>query len=488
MCHLFGGDALFLHPMKTLLSFATLSLLGILPMTPSAWADDAAQGQAAALGQSSIRSGSRNKHPDAQWFPDAGLGLFIHWGVISSRGSGDLSWCMLANKPWRDQTITPHQYYDTIRDWKPEAVDYDAMLAAAKAAGFQYAVMVTKHHDGFTLWPSQAGDLGTKTAFGGRDFVKEFTQACRKHGLKVGLYYSPPDWWFDRHYKNFNYRGKPPLDMDHKPTPRAPFPKDHASKRAALVKKQVTELMTQYGKIDLLWFDGGGREISNDAVRKLQPGIVINGRNRGGGDYGDSEVTLPAKRFHGWYETCATCWPSRKWAYTEEYGFDDAKLALTKLVLLRAWGGNLLANIGPKGDGSVPPQALSCWKDMADWMKHSGESVIGTQAGPWPEQSNVPITTRPKAAYLHILPQLPERYPNTPSDEKKFALTKQIMPALPPVVDRVIWKKAPRPSRVVLLRTGKEIPFSYENQILSIHLPMELQKSHTVEVLKIDIP
>ena len=408
-----------------LVFFLTL-LLALQP----ARADDAASGQAAALGQAKQVSGLSNPHPDAQWFPAAGLGLFIHWGVASPRASGDLSWAMLANKPWRDQTITPNAYYATIRDWRPNRMDYDAMLAAAKAAGFSYAVMVTKHHDGFTLWPSDAGDLGTKFTFNGRDFVREFTDACRKHGLKVGLYYSPPDWWFDRAYKNFNYKGKPALDLDHQPVVLPPKPADHDARRAALVRTHVTELLTRYGQIDLLWFDGGHGEIPNAEVRSLQPGIVINKRNGGQGDYGDTEVTLPAKRFTGWFETCATSWPSRKWAYTEEYGFDTAGLTLTKLVLLRAWGGNLLANLGPKGDGTVPAPALAAWADLAAWMHHSRESVIGTQGGPWPEQANVPVTTRPGAAYLHFLPALPERYPGTPADEKKYSRTKDILPTL----------------------------------------------------------
>lgn len=449
-------------------------------------ADDAASGQAIALGQSKERFGSQNTHPDAQWFPDAGLGLFIHWGVVSTRGSGDLSWCMLANKPWRDQTITPADYYATISDWKPDRVDYDSLLSAAKAAGVGYAVMVTKHHDGFTLWPSAGGDLGTKFSFGGRDFVREFTDACRKHGLKVGLYYSPPDWWFDRKYKNFNYATKPAYDMNHQPVTIPAKPAGHDAARAALVKTQVTELLTRYGKIDLIWFDGGGGEIPNMEVRRLQPGIVVNGRNRGPGDYGDSEVSLPATRFKGWFETCATCWPSRKWAYTEEYGFDTASLALTKLVLLRAWGGNLLANVGPKGDGSVSAETLTCWADMEKWMRHSRESVIGTRGGPWPESVNVPVTTRVGAAYLHFLPALPERYPNTHPDEKKFARTKEILRSLPDPVTSAVWKNAPRPQRVVLLRIGQELPFQYEGTTLTVPMPAELRDNTSVDVVKVD--
>jgi alpha-L-fucosidase len=300
-----------------------LTLLSLLALTAIASADQAADAQAAALDQATQKPISSNKHPDAQWFPDAGLGLFIHWGLASVGATGDLSWGMLANKPWKDQTVTPNTYYGWAKQWKPDKVDYDAQLAQAKTAGFTYAVMVTKHHDGFTLWPSKFGDIGTSQFLGGRDFVNEFTAACRKHGLKVGLYYSPPDWWFDREYKSFAYRG-PAFDMDHKPVTLSKKPAGHDAKRKALVTGQVTELLSNYGKIDLIWFDGGKGEIPNAEVRRLQPGIVVNRRNGGGGDYGDSEGKLPEKRPSGWFETCETCWPAGKWSYTEEYGWDTA--------------------------------------------------------------------------------------------------------------------------------------------------------------------
>jgi alpha-L-fucosidase len=362
-------------------------------------------------------------------------------------------------------------------------MDYDKILGAVKAAGATYAVMVTKHHDGFTLWPSDFGDIGTKQSFGGRDFVKEFTDACRKHGLKVGLYYSPPDWWFDRQYKNFSM-GKQVLDMDHKPVKLPARPKDHDAKRAELVRGQVTELLTNYGKVDLIWFDGGKGEIPNTEVRRLQPGVVINKRNGGNGDYGDSEVGLPGKRFSGWFETCATCWPSKKWAYTEEYGFDDAPMTLTKLVLLRAWGGNLLANLGPMGDGSAPQEAYACWSDMAKWMEHSRESVIGAKAGPWPGPVNLPVTTRGGAVYIHFLPDLPEIYPNTPPDEKKFTKTRSVMPSLPPFTKTAVWANAPKPAKVTLLRTGQEIPHTFDNGTLTITLPDNL-RTGSVDVVKV---
>lgn len=434
--------------MKSL--FATL-----LALCTIARADQAADSQAAALGQLSQKPISSNTHPDAQWFPDAGLGLFIHWGIASVGASGDISWGMLANKPWKDQTVPPNTYYSWVKQWKPDKVDYDSQLAQAKAAGFTYAVMVTKHHDGFTLWPSAHGDLGTKQHLGARDFVKEYVSACRRHGLKVGLYYSPPDWWFDREYKSFAMRG-PSLDMDHKPVTLPKRPVDHDAKRKALVAGQVTELLSNYGKIDLIWFDGGNGEIPNAKVRQLQPGIVINRRNGGGGDYGDSEGKLPEKRFKGWFETCETSWPAGKWSYTEDWGWDSATETLARLVRLRAWGGNLLANVGPKGDGSLPAQALSAWKEMGEWMEHSRESVIGAGPGPFPESVNAPVTTRDRVAYIHFLPSTIE----------------------------VVWKNAPTYQKATLLRTSDSIPITYQNQELRISIPPTLRTS-SVDTIKL---
>ncbi len=467
--------------MKKQLLMLVVSAVLVAQSVPAA--DDAANEQAATLGQAGKTSSGVNQHPDAQWFPNAGLGLFIHWGIAAIQAKGDLSWCMLANKSWYDATIPPDDYYGSIKQWHPEKMDYDRMLAAAKAAGFTYAVMVTKHHDGFTFWPSAFGDIGTKHSFNGRDFVKEYVDACRKHGLKVGLYYSPPDWWFDRHYRSWAMSG-PALGMDHQPVTLSKKPADHDRKRADLVRGQVTELLTKYGKIDLLWFDGGKGEIANVEVRRLQPGIIINRRNGGRGDYSDSEGVLPAKRFSGWFEACVTCWPMRKWSYTEAYGFNDAPFTLTSLVLLRAWGGNLLANVAPKGDGSVPEPALACWDEMAQWMTHSRESVEGTRPGPWPGDVNLPVTTRPGTAYIHFLPELPEALPHLPPGEKKFTKTKQILPCLPACSDTAVWKNAPEPARVLLLRTGEAIPFTYAGGTLTV-TPTPAQRTKSVDVVKV---
>ena len=419
--------------------------------------DSAALMQAQQLKQVEQKAGLSSSLPQAQWFPKAGLGLFIHWGMTAVNATGDLSWNMLANKPWKDATITPNKYYEQVNSWNPDKMNFDKMLKAAKTIGVTYAVFVTKHHDGFALWPSKFGELGTKNYFGGRDFVKEFVAACRKNNIRVGLYYSPPDWYFGRKYKNFSYSKQVVLDMDHKPTVLPKVPDDFEQNRRAYIQHQVTELLTNYGKIDLIWFDGGDGEIPNKVVRELQPGIVVNRRNGGGGDFGDTEGGLPQKRFKGWFETCETCWPSRKWAFTENAGWDTAPEVITELVKLRAWGGNLLANVGPKASGEVPQQALQAWKEMAIWMKHSRESVIGTNAGPWPEDVNTPVTTNDGVAYIHFLP-----------GQKA----------------EVVWKNAPKPEKTILLRTKKPVVFTYEDGTLKMNVP-ENQRTNNVDVVKL---
>lgn len=445
-----------------------------------------ARAQAEALGQAKPIDGVLNPRPGAQWFSDAGLGLFIHWGIASVGGIGDLSWSMLANRPWQDGTMTPNEYYDLTKNWKADKVDYDRVLREAKAAGATYAVMVTKHHDGFTFWPSEYGDIGTKKTFGGRDFVKEFVDACRKHGLKVGLYYSPPDWYFGRAYRSFGM-GRAPLDMDHKPL-AGPLPKEtpeHKKAYAALIRGQVTELLTRYGKIDLMWFDGGnGTGITTDEVRKLMPDIIVNRRNGGRGDYGDSEGQLPAKRFKGWFEACVPVWPGRMWSYHDTYGNGDAAFTLAQLSMIRAWGGNLLANLGPKGDGEVSADTYACWKEMAAWMKHSGESVRETGAGPWPQDCDVPVTTKPGTAYLHFMPRFPERQPWLPKEERKLTRYRDVMPNLGAYKSTAVWKTSLQPKSAVLLRTGKTVPFTHENGKLTVTVP-ESERSGLPDVVKL---
>lgn len=427
--------------------------------------DDAASAQHMILGQNSAAGGSftlprKNTHPDAQWFPYAGLGLFVHIGIASVHGGIDMSWPMLANKSWEDGEISPADYWRLAERWNPAKYNADEWVKQAADAGFKYIVFTTKHHDGYTMWPSKYGDYGVKKYLKGRDLVKEFIEACRKYGVKVGLYFSPPDWHFDAKYKNWDYSNKQILDINYQPIPQLPEkPAGHDKARNEMVTNQVRELLTNYGKIDLLWFDGGQGEISNEEVRRLQPGIIINRRNGGNGDYGDSEGALPTKRFPGWFETCDPCWPSRWWGYSNSDRMDSAGDVIEKLVILRAWGGNYLANVGPKADGSMPEEALTAWKDIGKWMQHSGESIFDTTGGNFPEKANQPVTMKGNnVMYVHAFPNY----------------HKQI----------IVQDIKSSPKKVILLRTGETIPFAYQPESIKIQIPPE-KRTRLVDTVKL---
>lgn len=425
--------------------------------------DDVAAAQHTILGQNSAQAGVsvsvRNTHPDAQWFPETGFGLFIHFGLSAVHGGIDLSWGMYANKPWEDGEISPANYWKLADQWNPISFSAEEIVVNAKRTGFKYIVFTTKHHDGYTLWPSRYGNLGVKQKMNGRNLVREFTDACHKHGIKVGLYYSPPDWYFDAQYMNWDYSGKTIMDINHLEIPQLPVkPAGHDQERRTMVANQMRELLTQYGRIDLFWFDGGSGEISNDEIRKLQPGIVINRRNGEAGDYGDSEGALPNKRFTGWFETNDPCWPSRWWSYSTSDRMDTGADVIEKLVILRAWGGNFLANIGPRADGSIPGEALQAWKEIEQWINHSGESVYNVTGGSFPEKANQPVTIKQDTMYIHTFPNF----------HKKIIL-KEIESS---------------PKQATLLRTGASIPFTFSNGEVNIQIPA-FMRTRMVDTVKL---
>ncbi|MFH0983713.1 MAG: alpha-L-fucosidase [Planctomycetota bacterium] len=303
----------------------------------------------------------KTTHPDAQWFPQAKMGLFLHWGIHSVAGIQP-SWAMIKDYPaGGDKHFHPPEKYFTLAEqFNPKNYDPDKWLAAAAKAGFSYAVLTTKHHDGYTMWPSRFGDFGTQRYMAGRDLVRPFVEACRKNGLKVGIYFSFADWHYPRFPItdvgfDFNKRDKfSPISADED---QKEFEKFYAFTRG-----QLQELLTGYGKIDLLWFDGVGWPHRNAEqmqtaeimawIRSLQPGIVINDRWMKTGDYTTPECDFPKSRPDGWWEACYCT--NGHWGYNPGKPLPDVSWFIQMRNKCNQWGGNFLPNIGPKPDGTMP--------------------------------------------------------------------------------------------------------------------------------------
>ncbi|HXJ73177.1 MAG TPA: alpha-L-fucosidase, partial [Candidatus Dormibacteraeota bacterium] len=366
-----------------------------------------------AIGNEGITAGAHNTNPDAQWYPGAGLGLFIHWGIASVKGI-NISWSMRDGMGGKPAQITPNAYFALARNFNPTNYDPDLWLKAAKDAGFTYVVLTTRHHEGFALWPSDYGDFSTKNYMDGLDLLRPYVDACRKYGLKVGFYYSPPDWYFDRDFMNFSLRpGGPALGPDLQPRSGKKTAKEIAAHHQAyirLVRGQLEELLTRYGKIDLLWFDGRVPDASGEDVipisriRELQPGIVMNGRFHGHGDFINFERKLTATQpTDGWAEYCNT-W-SDSWPYIPGAKFRANGFVIGQYATCRSLHINYLLDVGPKPNGELQPEIYTNFAVLGSWMKVNGESVKQTLPLPRNESASVPATSSGSARYLFAFPK-----------------------------------------------------------------------------------
>lgn len=309
-----------------------------------------------------------NLHPDAQWFPKAGLGLFIHWGIASVDGYLDLSWGMMKDFKYSPRVCPPEEYFALAKKFDPGRYDADKWIAAASEAGCRYAVLTSRHHDSFCLWPSRYGDFNTRTYMGGRDLIAPFIEACRKYGLKVGLYYSPPDFRTAGEY--LPYGG---WQEDR----RSEIPQELTDYEHAMVRGQVRELLTNWGRIDLIWFDGKWRHILDEAkIRALQPGIVIG---RGDDtDFATTECRLPTQEeyeaeFRGrWWEYCGEL--NCCWGYTkrDEHTVKSLDDLLKWYNFTHERGGNFLINMGPDAEGDFTKLEYQRLKEFGEAIKALG--------------------------------------------------------------------------------------------------------------------
>ncbi len=312
------------------------------------------------------------------------LGLFVHWGPVSLMGT-EIGWSRGGERRGRKGTgEIPVEVYDNLyRSFYPAEFDAEEWVEIAKAAGMRYLVFTTKHHDGFCMFDSALTDYKITNSPFKRDIVKEIADACHKGGLKLGFYYSQPDW--------------------HHPDYRT----DNHERYIEYLHGHLRELCTNYGKVDIIFFDGlGGKAKDWDPeklfrmIRQLQPDVVIN--NRGGlpGDYETPEQRVGEFGRERPWESCITI--CRQWAWKPGDGMKPRAECIQTLVRVVGGDGNLLFNVGPMPTGQIEPRQAARLKEMGDWLRRYGESIYGTRGGPFKGNSWCASTHRDNRIYVHI--------------------------------------------------------------------------------------
>ena len=359
-----------------------------------------------------------NPDPGADWWRAAGLGLFLHWGIHSVEKLQP-SWAAIRGYPHGTEDARWHGmgYFGLAKRFDPQHWRPMAWAAQAKAAGFRYVVLTAKHHDGFALWPSRWGNFSTRQYCEGRDLLKTYTEEVRAAGLKVGLYFSPQDW---------HYPGYPLADVNfafaqrnqHPPITDAAANSAHAQEFFIYTIAQLHEVLTGYGEINELWFDGlvwPGVTFPTKAIyrwiRTLQPSIMINdrwgrvrtpdGRDVSSikfGDFTTHEWSRLTERPAGSWEFCRG-WYGH-WGYAGPFA-GEVGTELEQLGKIRDWDGNYLLNLGPQPDGRLPDGTMAAFAEMAAWMRINGEAIHGTRGGA-EGAANVPTTVTPQRTYLHL--------------------------------------------------------------------------------------
>ena len=321
---------------------------------------------------------------EIKWFEEAGLGMFIHWSLYAAtegyhngkETEGIIEWIQSREK-------IPGKVYEKYAE-KLNADNFDAEKIAdmAKRAGMKYFVFTTKHHEGFAMFDTKYDDYSINGRCGvKRDVTRELVEAMRKRGIVPCLYYS--------HGVDFHEENAMGNTWDYD-TPENE--RDFRSYLEGKCKMQIKELLTNYGEIGMLWFDvprGVTPEIAKeirDYVKSIQPGCLVNGRIGGGKDewdficMGDNEA--PYGRINYPAETCATM--NNTWGYKrDDKNFKSPKTIIELLCQLSSKGVNLLLNIGPKGDGSVPEESIYILEKLAEWMDVNKEAIHKTKASPF---------------------------------------------------------------------------------------------------------
>jgi alpha-L-fucosidase len=341
-----------------------------------------------------------NQAAALHWLDSAKYGMFVHWGLYSVpagiwkglEAPGNAEWIM------RKARIPAREYEQLARQFNPVDFDADAWVKTAKAAGMQYLVITAKHHDGFALFdsPSSSYDIVDATSYG-QDPMKQLAEACRKHGLRLGFYYSHDQDWHHPHATGNDW------DYD-------PDQKDFAQYLEEKVKPQVRELLTQYGPIAIIWFDTPKSITPEQSralvelVHELQPNCLVSDRvGHEMGDYqGFADHQVPGGVVDGVWETVGTT--NESWGYKPtDQQWKSPELIIKLLTNIVSKGGVYLLNVGPDAQGNLPQPAVDSLLNAGEWLAQNGEAIYGADPSPYLKEFEWgAITTKPGKLYLHL--------------------------------------------------------------------------------------
>jgi alpha-L-fucosidase len=402
-----------------------------------------------------LQESSTQRDERMRWFRDAKFGMFIHWGPCSV-GQKEIGWGREGNRPWDINRLGPRQedpeYDNFYKKFNPTQYDADAWVKFAKESGMRYMVLITKHHDGFAMYDTKLSDYNIMNAPYGRDIVKLFVDACHRHGMKVGLYYSTRDWYHPDYLVGDN------------------------AKYDAFYRGQVEELLTHYGKIDMMWFDHvGGRDWGRwkfdelfAMMYRLQPHLLVNNRaakfcgprmpedrepssvdmlKMTEGDFYTPEGRIGSMDVEKDWESCIHV--GKGWSYRGEDGFKGPEDCIRMLVSCTTGGGNLLLNFGPRPDGTFADGEAAVACAAGKWLGQYGEAIYGTRGGPY--------RNGPWGGSCH-------------KENRLFLFIYEWPSAGPLSFD-------PLPRRVISARTLEGVPVTFDQDVhrLEVDVPLDLR-------------
>ncbi|MBD2870962.1 alpha-L-fucosidase [Paenibacillus arenilitoris] len=320
-----------------------------------------------------------------KWFQDAKLGIFIHYGIYAVDGVAE-SWSFYNGK------MSYEDYMKQLDGFTASNFDADRWADLIERSGAKYAVLTTKHHDGVALWDTRHSDLNVvRRTPAKRDLVKEYADAVRKRGIRLGLYYSLIDWSHPDYPSVFE-GGKAPDDLGkvNRFSGPADGVQDEAGWRRFLQFNdgQLAELLTNYGNVDLLWFDGDWERSAEQwnlpafkrYLQSFNPDIIINSRLQGHGDYKTPEQGIPITRPEGPWEFCTTI--NASWGYVPtDHNYKSLNQIIRMFCDCISMGGNMLLDIGPREDGTVDERQERILLGLGQWIRTHEEAVFGTDEG-----------------------------------------------------------------------------------------------------------